>query len=183
MKKFIPHLNADIIPLKSAAGIDIGLSFDEFLKHAPHKLVDNEEYNKLSNTQGLWYVIHHKGTNSLGKEFDAYACRWNNDVVLQFDGKPTKILYGIIVSDNYKGSLFNELRINDRLDKLSSQYDLEFYADGHFLIDKEDADIYVPIEIGTDYLASYEDVPNQIIRLFYVIMHFEEQIKHGITWD
>jgi len=36
----------------------------------------------------------------------------------------------------------------------SSQYDLEFYADGHFLIDKEDADIYVPIEIGTDYLAS-----------------------------
>lgn len=41
MKKFIPHLNAEIIPLKSAAGIDIGLSFDEFLKHAPHKPVDN----------------------------------------------------------------------------------------------------------------------------------------------
>ena len=102
MKKFIPHLNADIIPLKSAAGIDIGLSFDEFLKHAPHKLVDNEEYNKPSNTQGLWYVIHHKGTNSLGKEFDAYACRWNNDVVLQFDGKPTKILYGIIVTPAVK---------------------------------------------------------------------------------
>ena len=75
------------------------------------------------------------------------------------------------------------MRINDRLDKLSSQYDLEFYADGHFLIDKEDADIYVPIEIGTDYLASYEDVPNQIIRLFYVTMPLEEQIKHGITWD
>lgn len=183
MNTIIPNLNADIIPLKSAAGINIGLNFEDFIKHAPYKLANDEEYNNPSSTKGLWYVKHYQGKNSLGREFDSYACRWNNDVVLQFDGKPKKVLCGIIVSGNYKGSLLNKLRINDRLDKLSDHYDLDFYADGHYLVDKEDTDNYVPIEIGTDYLHSYEDETNQIIQLFYVTMPLEEQRKHGITWD
>lgn len=183
MNMITPNLDADIIPLKSAAGIDIGLSFDEFLKYSKHKLVNDEEYNNPSSTKGLWYVVHHKGISSVGKEFDSYSCRWNNDVILRFDGTPKKTLYGIIVSGDYKGSLFDELRIGDRLDKLLYKYDLDFYADGHFLVYKDNPDDAVPIEIGTDYLASYEDVPNQIIQLFYVTMPLEEQKKHGITWD
>ena len=182
MKKFIPDLKADIVPLQSAAGIEIGLIFDDFIKYSPHKMVSEQEYNSLSNTNSLWYIVHFNGVDILGKHYDSYSCRWNNDVTLQFDGCPKKVLYGIIVSGTYTGALFNELRIRDRLDKLSDKYDLDFYADSHYLVYK-DNDECVPVEIGTDYLVDYSYEPNQFIELFYVMMHSEQQKKHGISWD
>lgn len=169
--------------LQSTAGIDIGLIFDDFTKYASHKVVSEQEYNSLSNNNNLWCVVHFKGVDILGRHYDSYSCRGNNDVTLQFDGISEKVLYGIIVSGDYTGALFNELRISDRLNKLSDKYDLDFYADSHYLVYQDNHDECVTVEIGIDYLVDYLYESTQVIEIFYVMMHLEQQEKHGISWD
>lgn len=65
MRKYIPVLKADIVPLQSTADIEIGLISNDLIKYAPHKMVSEQQYNSLSNTCDSWYVVHFEGVDIL----------------------------------------------------------------------------------------------------------------------
>ncbi len=185
-KQIIADLDADIIPEKSAAGLQLGLSFKKFLKYAPHKIVNEKEYYKDYysdySTNGFWLVCHFQGTDPTFGSYDRYAARWNSDVTLCFDGKPKKVLESIAVKINYRGALFNKLRIGDRLDKMLDEYDLDFYADSQWLDYRDNSGDCVPIEIKTNYFSSYEEDPDQMVEQMIISMDKEEGKKYGIEY-
>ena len=147
----VPDMNAEVIPGKSAAGFELGILFDDFIKQIEYKKFESRhDYDPKFEKKGVWGIFHRD------------EMTFNLDHINE-SGKLT----WIYLYEGYKGKLLNRLGIGDRLDSVKDEFDFDFYGDVHYLKYKEGSLHYgdvVGVEIGTNYLVEYSDeYPDQIV--------------------
>lgn len=163
VKNLTPNVNASICPNVSAAGFSLGLHYKKFLELTKHILIDdflNEPVN-----DDVWRIYEQKVFNEITQTHYSFNyCYWRDSVVLVFNGNNLE-LESIQLYSSYKGMLFNEFHIGDKLSKVHKKYKLFFYADMHYLVDSslecesdEESNLIKGIALKTDYLVEYSDV-------------------------
>jgi len=160
MKNLVPDLYAPIIPNKGAAGFSLGMRYADFLGQTGHLFID--DYLEKSIFDNVWRVYEQKEFNEITQiQYDFNYCYWNDAVVLVFNGDSSE-LESIQLYSGYKGALFDEFHIGDKLSKIHEKFNFYFYADVHYLIDNnaytdsaEDPVLIEGIALKTDYLIEY----------------------------
>ncbi|OTG84175.1 hypothetical protein B9T31_13540 [Acinetobacter sp. ANC 4558] len=179
MTYLVPDMEAEIIPGKSAAGFELGILFDDFIKQVKYKKFESRnDFNPKVEEKGTWGIIHRDEISFNLDYINEIQCKWENSVELVFDMNKLGKLTWIYLYEGYKGKLLNILGIGDRLDSVKDEFDFDFYGDAHYLMYKEGSPHYgdiVGVEIGTNYLIEYsEEYPDQIITSFLVYI-FKDQ--------
>lgn len=166
--KYIPKLDAEIIPFHSSAGFKLGMSFNDFIENVKYKKATDEFISRwysndpVKSTEGCWYIDDNYIQNIFTNE-RIISCYWNNDVVLTFSDE-TCSLNSILVCGNYYGKLLGNVSIGDNLYDVNKIYNFEFYGDSTYLMYKDQYDEVIGAEIMTDYLSEYSDlILDQII--------------------
>jgi len=161
----VPDLNKDIFPSKEAAGISLGMDFEEFRSQALFRDVRREEYETVQE-KNIWLVFHRHELLPWQEWINEIYCSWENSVILTFDGDSKKLIR-IFLDRGYKGKLLGLLGIGDRLDLVKDDFNFYFEGDAHYLEYKEDSDMsgeIIPAEILTNYRVTYsEEYPDQIV--------------------
>ncbi|WP_277965034.1 hypothetical protein [Pseudomonas sp. RIT-To-2] len=162
MKNLFPNLYSDLVPGIAAAGFSLGESFSD----VSEKVGRVEWYGPdvpvrdvlLENKS--WVGIQRR--IGFGNEFLLSYRFMNEAVSLYFEGSGR--LYRISVSEGYCGR-FNGVGVGSDLRSLEKEFDILFNdVDDDFLI-RKNGDILTGISFISDYRASLEDVPEQIIKL------------------
>jgi len=165
MNHLEPDLYKEIIPAKGAAGITLGMDFDEFQSQALFCNVRREEYES-NQEKNIWLVFHRHELLPWQEWINEIYCSWENSVILTFDGDSKKLIR-IFLDRGYKGKLLGLLGIGDRLDLVKDDFNFYFEGDAHYLEYKEDSDMsgeIIPAEILTNYRVAYsEEYPDQIV--------------------
>lgn len=167
MNKIEPDLHADIIPGISGAGINIGITLKYFLENTDHRLINSKDFNDSLAINKEWLVIEYNFLDIYGVAKTSYSATWDrkNDIILRFDGNNDVILNFMILQENYKGKLLKKWGLGTALKELAEEYDIIFYADTHYIKEKNsDKDEVIPVEIHTDYLLDFEEQANQIVK-------------------
>jgi len=160
MKNLTPDLYAPIIPNKGAAGLSLGMQYADFLKQTGHLFIG--DYLEESIFDNVWRVYEQKEFNEITQfQYNFNYCYWNDSIVLVFNGNSSE-LESIQLYSGYKGALFDEFHIGDKLSKIHEKFNFYFYADVHYLIDDnvcidsdEDPALIEGIALKTDYLIEY----------------------------
>lgn len=169
--KYIPKLNAEIIPFHSSAGFELGMPFNDFIENIKYKKATDEfifrwySNNPIKSTDGCWYIEDVYIQNILNNNTSEriISCYWDNDVLLTFSGEDCS-LSSIIVCGNYHGKLLGNVSIGDNLNNVNKIYNLEFYGDSTYLIHKSEDDEVIGAEIMTSYLSEHSNsILDQII--------------------
>lgn len=176
----IPNLNAEIIPVVSAAGIELGLNFDDFIAKSNYRIVkDYKELENIGYEKNKWLILYRNEVLSWDNNpINEIYCFWNKAVILTFNAN-TKKLEFIYVSEGYTGKLLGLLKIGDRLDSVKDQYNFSFEGDKHYLEYKDGRDQtgeIIPVEIETNYRIAYsEEYSEQFIEGFLVYLLPEDR--------
>lgn len=165
MNHLVPDFYKDIVPLQEAAGISLGMDYDEFRSLALCLDAGEEEYES-GQEQNIWLVSHRCELLPWREWINEIYCSWESTVTLTFDGNSKKLIR-IFVSEGYKGKLLGRLEIGDRLDRVKADFNFYFECDAHYLEYKEDSEMsgeLIPAEITTNYRTTYsEEYSDQII--------------------
>lgn len=165
MNHLVPDFYKDIVPLQEAAGISLGMDYDEFRSLALCLDAGGEEYES-GQEQNIWLVSYRCELLPWQEWINEIYCSWESTVTLTFDGNLKKLIR-IFVSEGYKGKLLGLLGIGDRLDLVKDDFNFYFEGDAHYLEYKEDSDMsgeIIPAEISTNYRVAYsEEYPDQIV--------------------
>ena len=175
----VPDMNAEVIPGKSAAGFELGILFDDFIKQIEYKKFESRhDYDPKFEKKGVWGIFHRDEMTFNLDHINEITCKWGNSIRLVFDMNESGKLIWIYLYEGYKGKLLNRLGIGDRLDSVKDEFDFDFYGDAHYLKYKEGSLHYgdvVGVEIGTNYLVEYsEEYPDQII-IGFGVYFFRDQ--------
>ncbi|MBJ8552338.1 MULTISPECIES: hypothetical protein [Acinetobacter] len=162
MKDLTPDLYASICPNTSAAGFSLGLDYRTFIKSAKPLLINN--FLDESIDDDTWRIYEQKVFNEITqKEYNFNYCYWNNSVVLVFNGNNFE-LESIQMYEGYKGKLFDEFQIGNKLSEVYKKFKLFFYADMHYLVDSDfecenddEPNLIKGIALKTDYLVEFSD--------------------------
>ncbi|ENW19444.1 Uncharacterised protein [Acinetobacter haemolyticus] len=160
MKNLTPDLYAPINPNEGAAGFRLGMQYADFLEQTVHLFIN--DYLAESIGDNFWRVYEQKEFNEITQiQYNFNYCYWNDSVVLVFNGDSSE-LESIQLYSGYKGALFDEYHIGDKLSKIHEKFNFYFYADVHYLIDnnayidsEEDPVLIEGIALKTDYLIEY----------------------------
>lgn len=160
MKNLTPNLYAPIIPNKGAAGFNLGMRYADFMEQTESLFID--AYLEESIFDNVWRVYEQKEFNEIIQiQYNFNYCYWNDSVVLVFNGDSSE-LESIQLYSGYKGDLFDEFHVGDKLSKIHEKFNFYFYADVHYLIDNnvyidsdEDPVLIEGIAFKTDYLIEY----------------------------
>ncbi|WP_019385424.1 hypothetical protein [Acinetobacter venetianus] len=170
----IPNLSAEIIPAKSAAGINLGLDFNTFRAISDYQII--HDYNESENVcyeKDKWLILYRNLILPWGESINEICCYWNKTVTLTFNAD-TKKLEFIYVAKGYQGKLLGLLGIGDRLDSVKNQYNFYFEGDRHYLEFTEDsnqAGEIIPVEIETNYRTAYSaEYSDQFIEAFLIYL-------------
>ena len=165
MRNLFPDLCSDLVPGMSAAGFSLGESFS----NVSEKVGVVEWYGPevpvrdilLQNTS--WVGIKRK--IGFGNEL-LFSYRFMNEAVsLHFENSGR--LYRIAVGEGYRGK-FNSVSVGDDLRSLEREFDVLFNdADDDFLL-KRSGGILTGISFVTDYRASLDDAPEQVIKFISI---------------
>lgn len=175
MNHLVPDFNKDILPSKEAAGILLGMNFEEFQSLALFRDVRKGEYESAQE-KNIWLVFHRYELLPWQEWINEIYCSWGSSVTLTFDGDSKKLIR-IFLGEGYNGKLLGRLGIGDRLDLVKDDFNFYFRGDAHYLEYKEDSDKFgeiIPAEISTNYRVAYsEEYPDQIIEgiMIYTISH------------
>ncbi|WP_445346723.1 hypothetical protein [Acinetobacter bohemicus] len=164
----VPDMDAEVIPGKSAAGFELGILFDDFIKQIKYKNIKYRcDFDPQVDKKGMWRIFHRDEMTFNFDHINEISCNWENSVELVFDMNKLGKLTWIYLYEGYKGKLLKMLGIGDRLDLVKDEFDFDFYGDVHYLKYKEGSLHYgdiVGVEIGTNYLVEYSDEhPDQIV--------------------
>lgn len=165
MRNLFPDLYADLIPGVSAAGFSLGESFS----NVSEEVGEVEWYGPEVPVRDIllknnsWVGI--KRRIGFGNEL-LFSYRFMNEVVsLYFENAGR--LYRISVGAGYFGR-FNSVSVGDDLRSLEREFDVLFNdADDDFLL-KKFGSILTGISFVTDYRASLEDAPEQVIKFISI---------------
>ena len=176
---FVPDMGAEVIPGKSAAGFELGILFDDFIKKIKYKKFESRhDFDPKVEEKEIWGIFHRDEMTFNLDCINETHCKWENSVELVFDMNKSGKLTQIYLYEGYKGKLLNILGIGDRLDSVKDEFDFDFYGDAHYLKYKEGSLHYgdvVGVEIGTNYLVEYsEEYPDQII-IGFGVYFFRDQ--------
>jgi len=163
MKNLTPNLYAPIIPNKGAAGLNLGMRYDDFMEQTESLFID--DYLEESIFDNVWRVYKQKEFNEITQiQYNFNYCYWNDSVVLVFNGDSSE-LESIQLYSGYKGDLFDEFYVGDNLSKIYEKFNFYFYADVHYLVDKkvyvdsdEDPVLIEGIALKTDHLIEYSSI-------------------------
>ncbi|CAA0160197.1 hypothetical protein [Acinetobacter baumannii] len=165
MYHLVPDLSKDILPSKEAAGISLGMDFDEFRNSALFRDVGMEEFESAQE-KNIWLVLHRYELLPWQEWINEIYCSWESSVTLTFDGNSKKLIR-IFLGEGYNGKLLGLLGIGDRLDLVKDDFNFYFSCDAHYLEYKQDSDMFgeiIPAEISTNYRTAYsEEYSDQII--------------------
>lgn len=169
MVMLIPNLKAVLIPGISAAGFSLGEDFSSI--QGEIGIVDWYESNAcideiLINSAG-WVGVRSKVGTAIGLGKTVKSFSYLNDLVSLDFGEANK-LYRIVVGKGYQGK-FKSVVPGDDLLLLNDSYELDFNdVDDDFLI-IESGRYLEGISFITDYRASLERSPSQVIE--YISVH------------
>lgn len=165
MRDLLPHLNSELVPGISAAGFFLGESFsdvsgkvgevDWFGPEVPVRdiLIKNNAWIGVKRKIGF--------DNEL-----ILSYRFMNEAVSLYFENSGK-LYRVAVGEGYCGK-FNGFGVGDDLRSLEKNFEIIFNdADDDFLL-KEGGLILTGISFVTDYRASLEDAPEQVIKFISI---------------
>jgi hypothetical protein len=169
MTMLVPDLMADLIPSKSAAGVNLGEHFDMIQK----KIGSIEWYDRdaklaerLTSSSGWIGVTSRCGIP--GGPYTIIRSLVYMDAVVCLEFEESSRLYRICVGNGYAGN-FVGVRPGDRLRFLEESFDILFNdVDDEFLLVR-DKKILDGISFLTDFRASLENVPEQVIQ--YISIH------------
>jgi len=165
MKKSVPNLYSEIIPGSEAAGFSIGESFSDISKRVGTVDWYGPEVSMRNILLGNSGWVGVKRNIGFGNE-SLLSYRYMNQVVSLFFEKKEK-LYRIALGEGYHGN-FDGVGIGENLKILESNFEIIFNdADDDFLI-KRNGSILTGISFVTDYRASLEDVPQQVIKFISI---------------
>ncbi|WP_057416910.1 hypothetical protein [Pseudomonas syringae group genomosp. 3] len=165
MRNLFPDLYPDLVPGRSAAGFSLGESFSD----VSDKVGEVDWYGPdvpvrdilLKNSS--WIGVERR--IGFGNEILLSYRFMNEAVSLHFEH--TGKLYRIAVGDGYRGE-FNSVSVGDDLRKLEREFDVLFNdADDDFIL-KKSGRILTGISFVTNYRASLEDAPAQVIRFISI---------------
>ncbi|MBI6669907.1 hypothetical protein B1F73_26315 [Pseudomonas syringae] len=165
MKNLFPDLYSDLVPGMSAAGFSLGESFFNISE----KIGVAEWYGPEVPVRDIllqnksWVGIKRK--IGFGDEL-LFSYRFMNEVVsLYFENSGR--LYRIAVGEGYRGK-FSSVGVGDDLRSLERGFDVLFNdADDDFLL-RKDGKILSGVSFVTDYRASLEDAPEQVIKFISI---------------
>lgn len=165
MRDLFPDLCSELVPGKSAAGFSLGDSFS----NVSEKVGAVEWYEPqvpvrdILLKNNVWVGIKRK--IGFGNEL-LFSYRFMNEAVsLYFEN--SGMLYRIAVGEGYRGK-FNSVGVGDNLRGLEREFDILFNdADDDFLI-RKGGSILTGISFVTDYRASLEDAPEQVIKFISI---------------
>lgn len=183
MINLVPDMDAEVIPEKSAAGFDLGMLYDDFIKNVKYEIIDDIHSFVFSNKVDEW-IIYYRDEISMfdHSHINEIHCLWGSSIELVFEGDE-KSLTWIYLNNKYEGKLLNILGIGDRLDLAKDDFNFYFEGDAHYLEFKKDSIYYgeiVGVEIFTNYRVEYsEEYPDQIVEGFGVYMIKEHQSMDG----
>ncbi|WP_230151233.1 hypothetical protein [Pseudomonas brassicacearum] len=165
MRNLFPNLYSDLVPGVAAAGFSLGESFSD----VSEKIGRVEWYGPevpvrdilLKNTS--WVGVERR--IGFGDEI-LLSYRYMNEMVsLYFEASGR--LYRVAVGDGYLGK-FNSVSVGDDLRSLERGFSILFNdADDDFLLEK-DGGVLTGISFVTDYRASLEDAPEQVIKFISI---------------
>ncbi|MDO7502530.1 hypothetical protein Q5X59_00555 [Acinetobacter baumannii] len=85
MNHLVPDLYKDIVPQQEAAGISLGMDFDEFRSFALCLHAGGEEYGS-GQEQNIWLVSYRYELLPWQEWINEIYCSWESTVTLTFDG-------------------------------------------------------------------------------------------------
>ncbi|SHN29681.1 hypothetical protein SAMN05216593_1252 [Pseudomonas asturiensis] len=165
MRNLFPDLYSDLVPGISAAGFSLGESFSNVSEkvgmvewYGPEVAVRDILLNSKS-----WIGV--KRRIGFGNELLLSYRFMNESVSLYFEN--SERLYRISVGEGYHGK-FSGVSVGDDLRSLERGFDILFNdADDDFLL-KESDSILTGVSFITDYRASLEDAPEQVIKFISI---------------
>lgn len=165
MRNLFPDLYSDLVPGMSAAGFSLGESFP----NVSEKVGAVEWYGPEVPVRDIllqnnsWVGVKRK--IGFGNELLISYRFMNEAVSLYFENSGR--LYRIAVGEGYRGQ-FSGVSVGDNLRSLEREFDILFNdADDDFLL-RRSGDILTGVSFVTDYRASLEDAPEQIIKFISV---------------
>ncbi|MDD2050679.1 hypothetical protein [Pseudomonas putida] len=165
MRNLFPDLYSDLVPGISAAGFSLGESFSSVSK----KVGVVEWYGPEVTVRDIllknnsWIGV--KRRIGFGSELLLSYRFMSEAVSLYFESSGR--LYRIAVGEGYYGK-FNGVSIGDDLRSLEREFEVLFNdADDDFLL-REGGSILTGISFITDYRASLEDAPEQVIKFISI---------------
>ena len=122
----VPDMNAEVIPGKSAAGFELGILFDDFIKQIEYKKFESRhDYDPKFEKKGVWGIFHRDEMTFNLDHINEITCKWGNSIRLVFDMNESGKLIWIYLYEGYKGKLLNRLGIGDRLDSVKDEFDFD----------------------------------------------------------
>ncbi|WP_460418610.1 hypothetical protein [Pseudomonas sp. microsymbiont 2] len=165
MKSLFPDLSSDLVPGTSAAGFSLGESFSDISEKVG--VVDwygpEVPVRDILLRNHAWIGVERK--IGFGNEFLLSYRFMNEAVSLYFES--SRRLYRVAVGEGYCGS-FNGVGVGGNLRDLEKEFEVLFNdADDDFLLKKGES-ILTGISFVTDYRASLEDAPEQVVRFISI---------------
>ena len=165
MRNLFPDLNSDLAPGISAAGFFLGESFSD----VSEKIGEVDWFGPEVPVRDIliknnaWIGVRRK--IGFGNELILSYRFMNEAVSLYFENSGK--LYRVAVGEGYCGK-FNRVGVGDDLRSLEKEFEIVFNdADDDFLLKKEES-ILTGVSFVTDYRASLEDAPEQVIRFISI---------------
>lgn len=158
-------LYADIIPGKSAAGFVIGQRFDD-IKSSITDLSEwppgEEQFTQAFHANKGWMNVH---TSVFTNTPDSGEYLFYKDIVeLLFNSKG--ILYQIVVNEGYKGALWGDIHVGDKLARVHERCPL-YYDDEEIHYPDDENGPVKGLGIYADN-GTLEDEPDQLINGFSI---------------
>ncbi|MDH0302160.1 MULTISPECIES: hypothetical protein [unclassified Pseudomonas] len=165
MRNLFPDLSSDLVPGISAAGFSLGESFSDVSEKVG--VVDwygpEVPIRDILLKSHAWIGVKRK--IGFGNEFLLSYRFMNEAVSLYFENSGR--LYRVAVGEGYCGN-FNGVGVGDDLRDLEKEFEILFNdVDDDFLL-KGSEGILTGISFVTDYRASLEDAPEQVIRFISI---------------
>lgn len=165
MRNLFPDLYSDLVPGMSAAGFALGESFSNVSKNVGEVDWYGPEVpvRDILLKNNSWVGV--KRRIGFGNEFLLSYRFMNEAVSLYFEHSGR--LYRIAVGEGYRGK-FESVSVGDNLRSLERGFEVLFNdADDDFLL-KKNGGILEGISFVTDYRASLEYAPEQVIKFISI---------------
>lgn len=167
MTAYYPDLDAKLIPGVSAAGFKLGESISEIVRVGGGSWYESDSSaDEVLAKNNSWIGLKLECGSAIGLDEMVLSYVYLNELVsLYFEKSET--LYRISVGKGYRGSCYGLIPGGELVSSDVSSHFLFNSMDDDFLFVK-DGDIVEGVSFVTDYRASLEDAPNQILKFISI---------------